>query len=381
MITSIEALRHKLHAHPEVSLEEIWTTECIYEYLCGFEPARIVKATSGTGLVASWHFSDTGPCIVLRAELDALPIHELGSCEYKSQIPGKAHLCGHDGHMSILCGVAEALYQSEADWQGQIHLLFQPAEENGMGARQIQNDPAFSDIQPDYIFALHNLPGYPLGEVLWKDGPFTAAVIGMEVEFKGIESHAATPEKGVNPAMAISQILQSVKDMEIPDEDSQEFCLITPTHIDLGRDSYGVSAGHGFLRLCLRTWTTEKLQTLQNELHALIDKICEEHSLPYGITWKEHFHATSNDESANQIVLKSAGKLHMPTRCLQAPNRFGEDFGLFTDHFRGCLFCIGAGEQTPPLHNPYYDFPDDLLEPAINLFFKILDELLNQKKT
>lgn len=170
-------LRRKIHSFPEISGEEVETAKRLSDYIEKFKPTEIIKNIGGNGIAAVFEFGN-GPTVLVRSELDALPIQEINSFEYKSTVEGKSHKCGHDGHMVMLAGLANLL--SKRPWEkGRVVLLFQPAEETGEGAIKVLQDEKFVRIEPDYVMALHNLPGFESTSVVCKNDSFTASVKSM----------------------------------------------------------------------------------------------------------------------------------------------------------------------------------------------------------
>jgi amidohydrolase len=366
-------LRHKLHASPEVSGNERKTARSVLKYLKSCNPAEIITDVGGHGILATWDSGREGPELWFRSELDALPIHEINNFKYKSKYDGVGHKCGHDGHTAILCGLAGRL-DDKGPSMGRVRLLFQPAEENGKGAEAMLNDPKFSDLKPDFIFALHNLPGYPLHEVVIKEDTFTASVNSIIIHLQGKTAHAAEPEHGYNPAMAMGEIIsQSLKlSNNIPERDDMK--VITPVFMEMGEKAYGISAGSGEVHLTLRCWSDELLRQLEKSIELLATQIAEAHQLKVWFEYTQTFHANVNDREAVKLIRHSAQELNLPLVERSYPFKWGEDFGLFTSRFRGCMFGLGAGTNTPALHNPDYDFPDELIETGVNLFYNVVHE-------
>ena len=206
-------------------------------------------------------FGAGGPTILFRCELDALPIQEVNTFAHQSITDGTSHKCGHDGHMAIVAGLAPWLSQCTFR-TGTVILLFQPAEETGKGAETVVDNPHFARFQPDYVFALHNIPGYPLHQLLWQPRQFSATVQSIAISLFGKESHAAEPENGINPAPAIAELIQAFGQLVQPDTLHPDFTLITPVHILMGQKQYGISAGYGELHLTLRTWGTDRMDQI-----------------------------------------------------------------------------------------------------------------------
>ena len=200
-IQELIQLRKKLHTMPEVAFEEKNTNKEILNFFSALQPDQTITQLGGTGLAFIFKGEKPGKRLLFRCELDALPIEDLKKSPYQSQILGKGHLCGHDGHMAIICGLGEKLAGNRPE-SGEVILLFQPAEETGDGAKAVLADPRFKQIKPDFAFALHNLPGFPLHQVVMRKGTFAAGSTGMTISLTGKTSHSAHPEAGINPAQA-----------------------------------------------------------------------------------------------------------------------------------------------------------------------------------
>ena len=214
MDTSLIDLRRTLHQFPELSGQEQDTAQRILSYVGHEGPSQIIEELGGHGLALVYAFKNSGPTIAIRCELDALPIQEINDFEYQSTIDGVSHKCGHDGHMTIVAGLAKWITTQGFD-KGSIVLLFQPAEETGRGAEAVLKDPRFEALGIDYMFALHNIPKVPLHEIIVMDRGFSAEVISFNLELQGKASHAAEPEHGINPAIAIAELISSFSKLNI----------------------------------------------------------------------------------------------------------------------------------------------------------------------
>ena len=229
----LTAFRRQLHANPEVSGKEKETAASVLKFLEACHPDEVLPNLGGLGIVATWDSGKAGPEIVFRAELDALPIQEVNDFEYQSKRKGVSHKCGHDGNTTILCGLEQYLSENKPI-KGKVRLLFQQAEENGEGAKSMLEDKNFATIHPDYIFALHNLPGYQVGEVVVKDNTFTAAVNSIIIYLHGKTSHAAEPEHGHNPALALAQILKESIALQNNNAEDENMRVISPVYVEMG---------------------------------------------------------------------------------------------------------------------------------------------------
>lgn len=364
-------LRKHLHQHPELSHREKETPGRLMEFLKENNPnLSFQTGIGGNGFIAVADSGHEGPVSVFRAELDALPIQEINKIQHKSQHEGIGHKCGHDGHMAILCGLGIWL-ASRPPERGKVVLLFQPAEEVGEGAEKMIDDPAFKHIEGDRFFALHNLPGYEKGEVLLKDGVFASASAGMEVFLKGRTSHAGHPENGVSPVGALAYLLN-----ELPAVASQrvpfgEAALITVIHSKLGEIAFGTSPGYGEIRATLRTHTNEALEVLQSAALSRVEHIAVAYGLNSETQFREVFSATINDGGVYEEIRELWESSGFPVRSAEKPFPWSEDFGRFLEKKPGLFFGLGAGESCPQLHNPDYDFPDDLIGEGVKVFAHI----------
>lgn len=372
---SLTALRHDLHRHPELSGQEIETARRISAFVQPFGPARIVNGLGGTGVAVVYDFGAGGPTLLFRAELDALPIGETNTFAHRSDRVGVSHKCGHDGHAAALAGLAPWLH-SRSFGAGRVILLFQPAEETGKGAKAILDDPRFADLRPDYVFSLHNVPGYPMHEVVWVRGQFSPTVQSMAIRLYGKESHASEPENGVNPVLAVADLVRAFNEQVVADPARPDFALITPVHLLVGQPDYGISAGYGEAHFTLRTWQPHRMDELVRTLTEKLDALCRTYGLKHDVRWFDYFPTTVNDTYCNAMVTKATVLAGLPIRQRPTPFKFGEDFGWFTQAFPGAMFGLGAGIDTPALHNPDYDFPDELLDTGVRLFGGIIEQFL-----
>lgn len=376
LITELISLRKALHAFPELSTEEYNTQQKILDFLNSYGILSHRKIGK-TGILVDFNTGAPGLHLMIRADIDALPILEVNTFDHKSTRQGISHKCGHDGHTAILCGLA-VLLKNELPAAGRISLLFQPAEENGMGAVSVLTDPAF-DINPDFVFALHNLPGYELHQVICRPQAFTAAVKSIIIKLYGKTSHAAEPELGINPARAMSKFIEMFGTLSKPDPACDDFRLCTPVHMTMGEKAYGISAGYGEVHYTIRSWHNTVMTQLCDDLTQQIESICNDENLTYSVEWTQEFAANQNHPVAVRAVQSAAEKLELKYQERPYPFKWGEDFGLFTERFPGAMFGIGSGTDHSALHNPDYDFPDEIIPTGINLFALLIKQILNEQ--
>jgi amidohydrolase len=328
---SLVALRRELHAHPELSGAEAGTAACLRDFLLPCGPTRVLDGLGGHGLGMVFTAPDgvPGPTVALRAELDALPIAESGARPHASRRESRAHACGHDGHMAALGGVALALARRPLR-RGRVVLLFQPAEETGRGARAVAADPRWRELAPDYAFAIHNLPGYPLGEVLVREGVFTAGSVGMVIRLLGRTAHAAYPEQGLSPAAAMSRLVPALSALPTAVA-SGSLSLVTVVHARLGDLAFGTTPGRAEIMSTLRADSEAALEELQERARRLAAAEAARDGLGLEIDWVEDFPVTANDDLAAAVVRAAARRRQLRVAApAESPFRWSEDFGWFT---------------------------------------------------
>jgi amidohydrolase len=369
-------LRKELHKNPEVSGKELQTAKRIVAFLKKQNPDEIITEIGGSGIVAIYKAKQVGKTVLFRCELDALPIEEINTFEHRSLINGVSHKCGHDGHMAILCGLAAELSQNRPE-TGAVALLFQPAEEDGSGAQKVFSDTKFGLLQPDYVFALHNLPGFPKNQIVVKNDSFTCAVNSIIIKLNGVTAHAGEPEKGINPALAIASIINHFNGIIQPDIFKEEYCLITPIYTEMGKKAYGVSAGAGEVHFTVRSNSSLQMKKVETNLEKLAKSIAKEYQLDCNITWTESFQANENNIEAVDHIRNAAKTNDFEILEKETPFTWGEDFGLFTQQYPGAMFGLGSGIDTPALHNPDYDFPDDIIGTGVSVFHEISKQITN----
>lgn len=372
-------LRREVHRFPEISGAEEATAARIIAQLQQYEPASILTQVGGTGLVAVFQGDapENGPTILFRSELDALPITEDNpDLAYTSAVAGVAHLCGHDGHMAILLGLASLLHKYKPA-RGRVLLLFQPAEETGAGAWDMLQDERLLALQPDYVFALHNLPGWPLHQVVVREQVFASASTGMIVELQGYPSHAAEPENGLNPGEAMAEIILAFNELIRQKTHFEDLTLLTVVHARLGEVAFGTNPGYGTVLATLRSYLSADLQKLKTLTEEHVHHIAQKYNLKYKISFVEEFPATVNDGAAVELVRQAAETLGLDVQEAAQPFRWSEDFGHFTGKYRGALFGLGAGTTQPQLHHANYNFPDELISTGANVFHQIVRQLLH----
>ena len=368
---SLIAFRQQLHAHPELAHAEHETARRVVEFLTPLAPDQMLTEVGGTGVLATYDSGVEGPTILFRSELDALPINERNVDGHGSTQPGVSHKCGHDGHTTILVGLAQRLAATRPA-SGKVHLLFQPAEETGTGAAAVLADPVFEQIKPDFGIAIHNMPGFPMHTVVVKSGPMYAAVRSFIIRYTGRTAHAAEPDKGENPSLAIADLLHECDDLTEHDLAAPDFGVVTAVHVLIGSPAYGVSAGAGELHLTIRSVDSTRLDALFETIVSKAERFAQRDLLQASVEVVEDFRANINDLKITELVQTAAADCGFDVIVPDVGLPHGEDFGLFGEQFPCCMLLLGAGSEHEPVHNPDYDFPDELITTGVELLDRIV---------
>ena len=375
-LAELTAFRRELHRYPEVSRAEAATAGRIVQALQALGPDQIVTGLGGHGVAAVFNGAKAGPTVMFRAELDALPITELSEAAHRSSIPGKGHLCGHDGHMTLLLGLGR-LITRQRPARGRVVLMFQPAEEDGSGAAAVVADPRFAGLQPDWAFSIHNMPGLPFGHSGLKAGAVNCASQGLKITLTGKTAHASLPETGVSPALALARLITAISALGQVGPLGPDYRLVTITHARLGEAAFGIAPGEAELWATLRTMADGQMAALRSAAMDLAR--AEAAACGLGIRFSHHddFAASVNDDQATAHLARTLDSLGMPHDEGDLPMRASEDFGRFGQGgTRSAMLFLGAGTDHPALHNPDYDFPDALIPFGVQIFHQVMRDLL-----
>lgn len=373
--TDLTTLRRDLHRLAEPSGAEERTARRVVEELERTAPDELWTGVGGHGVVALYHGAAPGPTVLARSDLDALPIDEHLDVAHGSATPGVAHKCGHDGHTATLVGVARGLGERRPT-RGRVALLFQPAEETGAGALDVLGDGRFERLAPDFAVAMHNYPGYPLGQVVLRDGVFASASRGMIVSLQGETSHAAEPELGRSPVAAAATIAQAFAAVPQRRVSLHDAAKVTVVGIEVGGPNFGTTPGEGRVMATLRAHTREVMERVAERCVDIAEGLARVWELDCRIDWVDDFPETANDPRVVAALEAAATDLGLAIERRRDPFAWSEDFGHITRVVPGALFCLGAGEDRAGLHMPDYDFPDELLPIGRDLFLRTIERLL-----
>ena len=301
-----------LHRYPELSGQEQATSQRVVQVLEALKPTHLHTGIGEYGVVAEYVFAEEGETLLFRADMDAIAVDEAAEIPYASAHPGVAHKCGHDGHTTILLAFADLLHRAPLR-RGRVLLAFQPAEETGEGAVRMLEDPFFKSKRIDYAFALHNLPGYPAGAVVCREGSFTCSVVSCTVEVEGKTAHAAEPEKALSPTPLLLRLLREAEGWDCNQPGSAAYFRSTLIELHIGEEAYGVAAGKGLIRFTFRAATENLLQERMQELEHLVAAAGEQQpAFRIRLRWQEPFQANENHPEAAAFVRQAAADLQLP---------------------------------------------------------------------
>ncbi|KWW31240.1 MAG: amidohydrolase [bacterium P3] len=353
------SVRQDLHCHPGVSGDEHYAHDLIVSRLRALHPDALHTHVGGYGVVAYFGVAPGLPAVALRADIDALPI---------------GHRCGHDGHTATLLRVAELLGTRRQE-RG-VLLVFQPEEETGTGARKVLDSGVLDTYDIRAFLAVHNIPGYPLHEVLLSEGTFAAASSGVVYCLHGRPTHASTPEMGVNPGLAVAEIVQRMQRLtDVDPTRPAGFRQATLVGIRLGDRTFGTSAGDAEVMFTLRAFTNAAMRVLFDAAHRMVADVAAGYRLSVTYERVEPFSATENSPQVVGRLRALAESEGCHCTMLQRPFRWSEDFADYLMRYPGALLGIGAGEDHVELHHPDYDFPDALIEPTARLLAAFAENL------
>tara|TARA_R110002072_G_scaffold3830_4_gene27268 strand:- start:13347 stop:14525 length:1179 start_codon:yes stop_codon:yes gene_type:complete len=375
--TELTKIRRDIHQHPELAFEEHRTARIVAETLeaLGIE---VETGIAGTGVVGSIQKGRGNRAIGLRADLDALPIHEANDFAHASKIPGKMHACGHDGHTAMLLGAAKYL-KEEADFEGTVHLIFQPAEENEGGGRAMIEAGLFDRFPVESVFGMHNIPGMPVGTFAIKPGPMMAAFDIFKVKVKGKGGHAAMPQFTVDPIIVGSKIVDAFQTIVSRYIDPQQPAVLSITQFH-GGDAYNVIPNEVEISGCTRCFSPKVQALFENKMKQMAEDICHAFGATLEFTFEKRYPPTVNSAAEAEIAGQVAAGIVGANRVNlnPTPAMGSEDFAFMLQEKPGSYIWIGNGdgEGSCSVHNPGYDFNDDVLPIGASYWVRLAETLL-----
>ena len=366
---AIAALRRDIHAHPELSFQEVRTAELVAKQLkqWGIETHTHIGKTGVVGVI---RHGDGQRAIGLRADMDALPVQEINTFAHASQYAGRMHACGHDGHTAMLLAAAQHLARHKP-FDGTVYLIFQPAEEGGGGALEMMRDGLFERFPMDAVFGMHNWPGMPLGSFALSPGPVMASSNEFKITIHGKGSHAAMPHNGLDPVPVACQLVQAFQTIVSRNMKPIDAGVISVTMIHAGSAS-NVIPDSCELQGTVRTFTLEVLDLIESRMREISEQLCAAFGLQCDFAFERNYPPTVNDASATALAREVMAGVVGAERVLpQEPTMGAEDFSYmlqvkpgaycFIGNGDGAHRAHGHGEGPCTLHNPSYDFNDELI--------------------
>ncbi|GKU79140.1 amidohydrolase [Paenibacillus sp. L3-i20] len=356
------AIRRHLHTHPELSYEEVETTASIRTWLTDAE-IRIANYPLRTGVVAEVGGINGGPVIAIRADIDALPIHEETGLPFASRFPGKMHACGHDFHTAAILGTAFLLKEKEKELLGTVRFIFQPAEEKAKGALQIIASGALEDVEA--IFGMHNKPDLPVGTVGIKSGAIMAAADGFIVEVEGRGSHAAVPEAGIDPIVISAHIVTALQSIVSRNVSALESAVVSVTRLNSGT-AWNVIPEKALFDGTLRTFDERVRSRVRQRFEKIVHSVADAFEAKAKVSWIEGPHPVVNDSEWAALASRTAESVGL--RVIEPlPSPAGEDFAFYLKKTPG-LFVFFGTEGTKEWHHPAFDVDERALSLSASFF-------------
>jgi len=380
-IRAIEAemveLRHRIHAHPELGFEEFVTSDLVAECLSAWG-YQVHRGLGTTGVVGTLTVGEGSKRIGLRADMDALPIVEATGLPYASRIDGKMHACGHDGHTATLLAAAKYLAESR-NFNGTVNLIFQPAEEGMGGAKQMVEDGLFRLFPCDAVFALHNMPGHPVGRFGFLSGPFMASSDTVTIRIVGNGGHGAMPHKAVDPVVVCASLVMALQSVVARNVDPLEMAIVTVGAILAGA-APNVIPNSAEMRLSVRALKPEIRDLLQQRITALAHAQAESFGARAEVDYNRRYPVLVNHAAETALAEQVAREWLGEDGLIDSmkPLTGSEDFAFLLEECPGCYLIIGNGdgEGGCMVHNPGYDFNDACLPLGASYWVKLAERFL-----
>ena len=377
--------RHDLHTHPETAFAEHRTGELVAQLLESFG-ITVDRGVARTGVIGTLVGSKSGgskpggPAIALRADMDALPIQEKNGFPHASTHEGRMHACGHDGHTAMLLGAAKYLAETR-NFAGTVHFIFQPAEENEGGARLMIEEGVLDRYKVDSVYGMHNWPGLPAGQFAIRPGPMMAAFDIFEITIAGRGAHAAMPHLGIDPIVAAAQIVTGLQTIASRNIHPLEGAVVSVTQIH-GGDTWNVIPDSVVLRGTTRSFDPAVRDMIEPAIRRIAEGICASLGAGMAMRYERRYPPTVNSAAeaeraaAAAVVLVGSDNV----RHDMLPSMAAEDFACFLEKRPGAYIWIGngAGADQAMLHNPHYDFNDEILALGASYWARLAESVLEK---
>lgn len=376
-IAEFKAIRQDIHQHPELAFKELRTSALIADYMRSYG-YQIDSGIAKTGIVATLQKGTSLKSIGIRADMDALPIHEETGLTYASQKAGVMHACGHDGHVTIALAAAKAL-AIDGRFDGTVRFIFQPAEEIGQGAQAMIKEDLFTRFPVDAVYALHNWPDLPVGKIAVVKGAAMASVDFFKVKIKGKGSHGAEPQNGIDPITIAAYLITSLQTIVSRNINPQEMGVVTVGSIQ-GGNAANVIPDEVELKLTLRAYSENVRKIMKERLTTLVNTVTKSFGAEALITSTAGFSAVINTADEVDFAIENAKKILGESEIIaDFPARTAsEDFAFMLQQKKGAFIFMGNGKSAA-LHNPAYDFNDELIIPAARYWAGLVEAYLNEE--
>ncbi len=369
----LTALRRELHRYPEIGFQESRTKAKVAAILRELD----IEVHEGAGVVGVLRAGRGNRAIGLRADMDALPIQETSSHDYTSQNSGVMHACGHDGHTTMLLGAAELLSKSR-DFNGTVMFIFQPNEELGLGAQAMIDEGVLEKLPIDEVYAIHNLPGAPVGQVSTRPGQICASESLFEIEITGKGGHASMPHVGVDAIAVAAELVLALQTIVSRKLAPSAGAVVSVTEF-LTDGQRNVLPGRATLKGDVRARLPEDREAVERFMKQIVDGVAATHGAGATMSFNTEFIETINAADPTNAVIRAAHAAGLETIGDREPMSFSEDFAHFSAAVPGCFLLLGNGESGPhsqPLHSTDYDFNDALLPIGAAFWAKLVRDRL-----
>ena len=377
--TDMTAWRRDIHAHPETAFEEQRTSDIVARTLqeMGIEVHRGLAGTGVVGTVRG-NRQDKGRAIGLRADMDALNLQEKNTFDHRSVHPGKMHACGHDGHTTMLLGAARYLAETR-NFAGTVHLIFQPAEEGAAGGRAMIEDGLFEQFPVEAVFGMHNLPGLPVGSFAVNSGAMLAAMDNFEITVKGRGAHAGMPHLGIDPVVVAAQIITALQTIASRTTDPLESVVVSVTWVEAGA-AYNVIPDEAVLRGTVRTLSQAVRAEMEPRMRRLAEGMAGAAGAAIDMRYDQGYPPTINSPAEAELSARIAAAVVGEDNVDRdfVPLMGSEDFSFMLQEKPGAYLFVGngPGEGSCMLHNPHYDFNDEVLNIGASYWVQLVENIL-----
>ena len=379
-IAELTKIRRDIHAHPELAYKETRTADLVARELAAYG-LEVHRGLAGTGVVGILRKGDSPRAIGLRADMDALPLHEKNDFPHRSRHPGVMHGCGHDGHTTLLLGAARYLADKKdtLDFSGTLYFIFQPAEESEGGAAKMIADGLFRQFPMDAVYGLHNWPGIPVSEMAIMPGPVMAGTCVFEITVRGHGCHAAMPHQGIDAIVTGSQLVQALQTVVSRTLHPCESAVVSVTQFHAG-EAWNIIPEEVVLRGTIRSFKPEVQENIERAIERLCSGIASANGAQIGVRFDHRYPPTVNSENEANFCRKVAasvlGPANVQTNTL--PSMGAEDFAYMLREKPGCYVWLGNGPGSGgcTLHNPHYDFNDEVLPIGVRYWVSVVETAL-----